>query len=133
MRKPRDFLKSRGVSFISFILSDMTQQKEIRALIEGKADDERVEVSVALLRALVGENGNDSVEKLLSTQQVADVLGVSRPFVVKLIDGGQLPARLVGTHRRVRADDLETWKAENRRQRLDVLSELARLDRELGL
>ena len=111
----------------------MTQQKELCALIEGKSDDERVEVSVALLRALVGENGNGSTEKLLSTQQVADVLGVSRPFVVKLIDGGQLPAQLVGTHRRVRAGDLDAWKAENRRQRLDVLSELAQLDRELSL
>ena len=109
----------------------MTQQKEICDLIEGKADDERVEVSVALLRALVGEN--ESAEKLLSTQQVADILGVSRPFVVKLIDGGQLPAQLVGTHRRVRADDLEAWKAENRRQRLEALRELARLDRELAL
>ena len=111
----------------------MTQQQEICALIEGKSDEERVEVSVALLRVLVGENGNGSVEKLLSTQQVADILGVSRPFVVKLIDGGQLPAQLVGTHRRVRADDLELWKAENRRRRLETLSELAKLDRELGL
>lgn len=117
----------------------MSQQKEIYALIEGKADDERVEVSVALLRALVSESdgasdgANGRAEKLLSTQQVADALGVSRPFVVKLIDGGQLPAQFVGTHRRVRADDLELWKAENRRQRLEVLDELAQLDRELAL
>ena len=111
----------------------MTQQKEISALIEGKADDERVEVPVALLRALVGENENGNAEKLLSTQQVADALGVSRPFVVKLIDEGALPAQRVGTHRRVRADDLESWKAENRRQRLRVLSELSQLDRELSL
>ncbi len=111
----------------------MTQQQEICALIEGKSDEERIEVSVALLRALVGENGNGNAEQLLSTQQVADILGVSRPFVVKLIDGGQLPAQFVGTHRRVRAGDLELWKAENRRRRLETLSELARLDRELGL
>ena len=110
----------------------MTQQA-IHALIEGKADDERVEVSVALLRALVGQDEDESAQTLLSTQQVADALGVSRPFVVKLIDGGQLPAQRVGTHRRVRADDLERWKAENRRQRLEVLSELAQLDRELAL
>ena len=113
----------------------MTQNKEIAALIQGKADDERVEVSVAVLRALVGATDAESerAEKLLSTQQVADALGVSRPFVVKLIDEGNLSAQLVGTHRRVRVGDLENWKAENRRQRLEVLSELARRDRELGL
>ena len=70
---------------------------------------------------------------MLTTQQVADALGVSRPFVVKLIDGGELPAQRVGTHRRVRAGDVERWKAENRRKRLEVLKELAQLDRELGL
>ena len=111
----------------------MTQQKELSQLIEGKADDERVEVSVALLRALVSENGNGASEKLLTTQQVADALGVSRPYVVKLIDAGELPAQLVGTHRRVRAEDVEVWKAQNRRKRLETLKELAQLDRELGL
>ena len=112
----------------------MTQQKELYALIEGKSDDERVEVSVALLRALVSKHdGASGAEKLLSTQQVADILGVSRPYVVKLIDAGHLPAQFVGTHRRVRADDLERWRAENRRRRLEILDELAMLDRELGL
>ena len=113
----------------------MIQHPEISALIEGKSDDERVEVPVAVLRALVGANGAESerAEKLLSTQQVADALGVSRPFVVKLIDEGALPGQLVGTHRRVRVGDLETWKIKNRRQRLEALSELAQLDRELGL
>lgn len=109
----------------------MTQQAELVQLIEGKADDERVEVSVALLRALVGENGNG--ERMLTTQQVADALGVSRPFVVKLIDAGELAAEKVGTHRRVRARDLEKWRAENRHKRLETLRELAAYDRELGL
>ena len=109
----------------------MTQQAELSRLIEGRADDERVEVPVALLRSLVSENG--ATEQMLTTQQVADALGVSRPFVVKLIDAGELPAQRVGTHRRVRADDVEQWKAENRRKRLETLKELAQLDRELGL
>ena len=111
----------------------MTQQKEICALIEGKADDERVEVSVSLLRALIGENGNGSAEKLLSTQQVADILGVSRPFVVKLIDGGQLPAQLIGTHRRVRIGDLETYQTKRRQEARAAMDELVALTEEMGL
>ncbi len=103
-------------------------QADLAELIAGKSDDESIEVPVKLLRALVAEGG-----AMLTTQQVADALGVSRPFVVKLIDGGELRAHLVGTHRRVRADDLALWKAENKRERLQTLSELAALDRELRL
>lgn len=117
-------------SFISIKLWLMTKyQADLAQIIEGKGDDECVEVPVGLLRAFVAENG----ETVLTTQQVADILGVSRPFVVKLIDKGELPAQLVGTHRRVRASDLAQWKAENKRKRLQTLNELAALDRELGL
>ena len=111
----------------------MTQQQEICALIEGKSDEERIEVSVALLRALVGENGNGNAEQLLSTQQVADILGVSRPFVVKLIDGGQLPAQFVGTHRRVRAGDLEAYQYKRRQKSRAAMDELVALTEQMGL
>lgn len=46
----------------------------------------------------------------MTTQQVADLLGVSRPFVVKLIDEGRLPGHKVGTHRRVYTRDAHTYK-----------------------
>ena len=113
----------------------MTQRKEISALIEGKADDERVEVSVALLRALLDHSHGESerAEKWLSTQQVADILGVSRPFVVKLIDDGQLPAQRVGAHRRVRTGDLETYRYKRRQKSRAAMDELVALTEEMGL
>lgn len=46
----------------------------------------------------------------MTTQQVADLLGVSRPFVVKLIDEGKLPGHKVGTHRRVYMRDAHAFK-----------------------
>ncbi|OEY04766.1 helix-turn-helix domain-containing protein [Corynebacterium sp. Marseille-P4321] len=46
----------------------------------------------------------------MTTQQVANLLGVSRPFVVKLIDDGKLPGHKVGTHRRVLTRDAYEYK-----------------------
>ena len=46
----------------------------------------------------------------MTTQQVADLFGVSRPFVVKLIDEGKLPGHKVGTHRRVYTRDAHAYK-----------------------
>ena len=68
----------------------------------------------------------------LTTQQVADLLGVCRPFVVQLIDAGQLPAHRVGTHRRIRAADALRYRDQQRRRANRALDELAELDRSMG-
>lgn len=69
----------------------------------------------------------------LTTQDVADYLNVSPPYVVKLIESGKLPARLVGTRRRVSFADLIKFEEEDRKVRRAALDELARIDQELKL
>lgn len=103
-------------------------QSELAEIIAGKNDDECVEVPVSLLRAFVADEG-----EMMTTQQVADALGVSRPFVVKLIDSGQLPAHLVGTHRRVRARDLAHYRERRLQKSVAAMDELVALTEEMGL
>lgn len=67
----------------------------------------------------------------LSTQEAADLLKVSRPFLVKLIESGEIPYHKVGTHRRIQAEDLFAFKRRRDRERDDALGKLARLGQEI--
>ena len=69
----------------------------------------------------------------LTTQQVAERLGVSRPHVVSLIESGKLVGTKVGTHRRVLLKDLEAYQSRETASRSKALTALMRRSRQLGL
>ena len=73
------------------------------------------------------------IDAEVTTQQAADLLHVSRPFLVGLIDKGTLPARMVGNQRRLPLKDVLAYKRDNQAKRREALEELAKLDQELGL
>jgi excisionase family DNA binding protein len=87
-------LPDSAVALLEYVLQEMAQGKPVSVL------------------PLEGE---------LSTQQAADILNVSRPFVIKLLDNKALPYRKVGTHRRILLRDVLTYK-----QKMDEASEAAR-------
>lgn len=69
----------------------------------------------------------------LTTQQAADILGVSRPFLVKLLEEGKIPFRRPHNHRRVRLQDLLEFKERENSLRQKALDELTALTEEMGL
>jgi excisionase family DNA binding protein len=69
--------------------------------------------------------------KELTTQQVAELLHVSRPHVVKLLEQGAMAFHLAGTHRRVRIEDALAYRAVRNQERRTALDELTRLSEEL--
>jgi len=69
----------------------------------------------------------------LTTQQAADLLNISRPYLVRLVDHGEIPHHRVGTHRRIRREDIEQYRAQrDSRRRLSLRTMVHEAD-ELGL
>ncbi|PRE17236.1 helix-turn-helix domain-containing protein [Burkholderia multivorans] len=102
-------------------------------------DDEnrahQVELPTSALRLLVDilaelADGNAAkvvpVHAELTTQEAADLLNVSRPHLIKLLESNALPYHRTGKHRRVRFSDLMRYKAERNQESADAMEELSK-------
>ncbi|HMV68217.1 MAG TPA: helix-turn-helix domain-containing protein [Myxococcota bacterium] len=69
----------------------------------------------------------------VTAQQAAEILRVSRPFVIRLIDEGKLPVRMVGTHRRIPLADLLAYKEAHKARARDAAVALTQETQDLGL
>jgi excisionase family DNA binding protein len=69
----------------------------------------------------------------LTTQAAANILGVSRPHLIKLVESGKIAFHKVGAHRRIRMKDLIAFQQSRDRNRRQALDDLARKTQEAGL
>jgi excisionase family DNA binding protein len=73
-----------------------------------------------------------SRNQMLTTQQAADILNVSRPYLVKLLEEQRIPFIKTGKHRRITFEDLMVYKHKRDAQRRQALAELTRLGEDMG-
>ena len=118
-----------------------SSQKETCVVRFESAPDEPVVLpaaAVRLLGALLTELAKGNAVTLmphhaeLTTQEAADLLNVSRPFLVGLLESGQVPYHKVGTHRRVRFADLIIYKRRRDEESEAALRAMASLSQECG-
>ena len=128
--------------------------RELSAFLETKADSQAVsitdkegiahavEIPVSALRLLVevltqlGEGNTVTlipVHAQLTTQEGADILNVSRPTFIKLLDDEKIPYHRVGNRRKVAFSDVLNYKHDIDKKRLASLAELSELDQAMNM
>jgi excisionase family DNA binding protein len=131
----------RAARRISDYLSSHPGEDLIEALGEVGADDAlviprpTVVMLAQVLSLLESGHGVQIIPKdaELTTQQAADVLNVSRPYIIGLLESGQIPFRKVGRHRRITFEALMEYKRQDDLKRRAAADDLADLSQELGL
>lgn len=123
-----------------YLNSDQGRPDPLEILVEGGPGEAlvlprpAVEMFAHVLTAMANGQGVQivPVNAELTTQQAADLLNVSRPYLINLLDSGEIEFRLVGRHRRVRLDALMEYMRHDDLKRKSAIDELTRLDQELG-
>ncbi len=118
---------------LSAYLQTRAEAQQIE-ILDDKGAAHQVHIPVSARRLLVdvltviGEGNAVSIIPIhaeLTTQEAADVLNVSRPFLVQLLERGEIPFHKIGTHRRVRYQDVLAYKERTDAERSKALDALA--------
>jgi excisionase family DNA binding protein len=127
-------------SLSGLVRSRSLDDVQLRARRDGNSVEVRVpHTAYRLFLEMLAQlaNGNAvtivPIHAELTTQEAADMLNVSRPFFVGLLESGTIPFRRVGTHRRILAQDLFKYKADQDARGEAALRELAQLSQDAGL
>ncbi|WP_457797848.1 helix-turn-helix domain-containing protein [Methylocystis sp. S23] len=121
---------------------ELSRSRHATGELQVRLDDGKVlrlpKAAADLLHHLLTEMANGNAVTLipvhaeLTTQEAANLLNVSRPHLVRLLEEGRIEYRMVGTHRRIKFADLEAYRLSAERERQEAMDELAQQAQELG-
>lgn len=136
------------------IAAAVASNRQLAAFLSTKLDTQRVELigednqratvelptfALRLLSEILAELAQGNTVKVvpihaeLTTQEAADLLNVSRPYLIKLLDEEAIPYSRTGKHRRIRFSDLMDYKEKRERESLAAMEALAAQAQDLGM
>jgi excisionase family DNA binding protein len=139
---PHDVDMAKSSSRLLARYSGLSVHPSVSITSNDDSDPEVIEIPVPafeLLKAILGQMASGQaftlmpVDKELSTQQAADILNVSRPYLNKVLDQGEICHRKVGKHRRIKFGELMKYKEKQVRQSKEALDALAEQAQDLDM
>jgi excisionase family DNA binding protein len=130
-RETKDILAPRLGNLATFDLKSLNLISEPTLKIPASA--------ARLLIQILDEMSRGNAVKIvpvhaeLTTQEAADLLNISRPTLIQMLEERKIPFRKVGTHRRIRTENLMAYKRQLEADRKAALAELVAYDQEIGL
>lgn len=142
IRKPSKEEQHTALKSYDALASSLEQLRSEYSEIEIEETKEKIRIPVSALKLLAKilqeiSKGNPisivPVATEITTQAAAELLGCSRPHVVKLVEEGKIPFTKVGKHRRIKFEDLVAYKKQMKSIQKQKIQELMGLDEDSGL
>jgi excisionase family DNA binding protein len=142
LKKPSKEEQRAALESYDALAATLEQLHSENPEIEIEETEERIRIPKTALKLLVQilkeiSLGNPisivPIATEMTTQAAAELLGCSRPYVVKLLEEGQIKYTKVGKHRRVKYEDIVNFKRELKAKQKTILGEIMQQDEESGL
>lgn len=142
IQKPSKQEQKTALESYSALAKVLKQLKSEEPEIEVEETQEQIKIPIKALKLLskileaMSKGQPISIVPMateVTTQKAAEMLGCSRPFLVKLLEGGKIPFTKIGRHRRVKMEDVLAYKEKQKREQKQHLIDMMQNDEELGL
>jgi excisionase family DNA binding protein len=124
---------------LASLLMKLSDENPFIEIIETKDQIQLPLISLKLLKNILKELSMGKLISIVpiaaevSTQVAAEILGCSRPHIVKLLETGKIEFSKVGKHRRIKYEDLMNYKKKTKAHQRKLLKEIMKADEESGL
>lgn len=142
IQKPSKLDQKIAIESYNALAAVMAQLNSAQPEIEIEETSERIKIPLSALKLLgdilkaMGEGKFISIVPIateVTTQAAAEILGCSRPHLVKLLEDGEIAFTKVGKHRRIQFDDIMNYRNQMKQQQKQNIIDIMNLDEETGL
>ena len=142
IKKPTKEEQRAAQESYDVLASSIEQLRSEIPEIEIEETEGKIRIPISALKLLVKilqeiSRGNPisivPIATEITTQKAAEILGCSRPHIVRLLEEGEIPYTKVGKHRRIRYEDIVIFRNKMKASQRNKIQELMRLDEESGL